>query len=267
MIPSAFLRVFQPLEGFERDEQVYWERYLLRREHRPLRPTYLDKRTGDGIGLLAPADGEHAEVRVVEGRTFLAPDRMRMRVLASMLSLRDSEDLELADRFVPKKVARAARRQLTKHRRRDPLSVAFVHQSPWHVPIRWFVLFRDEDKRITKDLFGDNILRYTTTTRRAMRRAQNAIPVLRRSELGPIGELLVDLHQWMSSFDQRSLVELDYGGLCDFMTWDEMDDDHSAADIQAALDALSRHEYPQAADVYQNVLVRWAEIRGRELSN
>src|SRR5262245_45247574 len=121
MIPSAFLRVFQPLDGFEREEQVHWERYLLRRGHRPLRPTYLDRATGEGIGLLAPADGEHAEVRVVDGRTYVAPDRMRMRVLASMLSLRDAEELEFADRFVPRKVARHARRQLAKHRRRDPL--------------------------------------------------------------------------------------------------------------------------------------------------
>jgi hypothetical protein len=267
MAPSAYLRVFQPLDGFERDEQLHWERYLLTRQTRPARPAFLDRRTGEGIGLLAPADGEHAEVRVLDGRTYLAPDRMRLRVLASMLSLREASDLEFADRFVTKKIARHARRQLGRHRRRDPHAVAFVHQSPWHVPIRWFALFRDEERRLIDDERGRLRLRYTTTTRRAMRRAQNAIPILRRSDLGPIGELLVDLHQWMAAFDGRSIVELDYGGLCDFMTWDELDDDHSAADIQAALDALAAHEVPRAADAYQSVLVRWAEVRGRELLN
>jgi len=267
MVPSAYLRVFQPLDGFERDEQLHWERYLLHGHGRPARPTFLDRATGEGIGLLAPADGEHAEVRVLDGRTYVAPDRMRLRVLASMLSLREAEDLELADRFVTKKVARHARRQLAKHRRRDPLAVAFVHQSPWHVPIRWFVLFRDEERRIAEDSAGRLRVRYATTTRRAMRRVQNAVPVLRRSDLGPIGELLVDLHAWMAAFDPRSIIELDYGGLCDFLTWDEMDDDHSAAEIQSALDALGRHEFPEAADAYQGVLARWAEIRGRELTN
>ena len=267
MVPSAYLRVFQPLDGFERDEQVHWERYLLHAGVRPARPTYLDRPTGEGIGLLAPADGEHAEVRVIKGRTYVAPDRMRLRVLASILAVREAEDLELADRFVPKKVARHARRQLAKHRRRDPGAVAFVHQSPWHVPIRWFALFRDEERRIADDERGRSRMRYSTSTRRAMRRAQNAIPVLRRSDLGSIGELLIDLHRWMAAFDARSIVELDYGELCDFLTWDEMDDDHSAADVQAALDALAKHEYPQAADVYQGVLARWAEIRSRELFN
>jgi len=267
MVPSAYLRVFQPLDGFERDEQVHWERYLMHAGVRPARQTYLDRSTGEGIGLLAPAYGEHAEVRVIKGRTYVAPDRMRLRVLASILAVREAEDLELADRFVPKKVARHARRQLAKHRRRDPGAVAFVHQSPWHVPIRWFALFRDEERRIADDERGRSRMRYSTSTRRAMRRAQNAIPVLRRSDLGSIGELLIDLHRWMAAFDARSIVELDYGELCDFLTWDEMDDDHSAADVQAALDALAKHEYPQAADVYQGVLARWAEIRSRELFN
>jgi len=36
-----------------------------------------------------------------------------------------------------------------------------------------------------------------------------------------------------------AIVELDYDGLCDFMTWDELDDDRSARDVQDAIKALS----------------------------
>ena len=46
-----------------------------------------------------------------------------------------------------------------------------------------------------------------------------------------------------------------------------MDDDRSAAEVQGALDALSRHESTHAAQMYQDVLTRWAEIRSRELFN
>jgi hypothetical protein len=267
MVPSAYLRVFQPLDGFERDEQLHWERYLLhvRRPGRSLR--FADHETTTGLGLLAPIEGEHAEVRVHGGVTYVSPDRMRLRALAAILAFHEAEPMELWDRFVPKREARSARRQLARHRRRDPRAVAFVQQSPWHVPIRWFALFRGEDRRLREDDRGRLRLRYLTTTRRAMRRAENAIPILRRSELGPIGELLVDLHQWMAAFDPRSIVELDYADLCDFLSWDELDDDHSADDVQAALDALGRHEFSHAADVYQGVLGRWAEVRGRELLN
>jgi hypothetical protein len=268
VIPSAYLRVFQPLDAFERDEQLHWERYLLQRVRPPVtRHRYADRRTDTGLGLLAAADGEHADVRIVDGRTYVSPWRMRMRVLAAILSFREAQPFELWDRVVPKKEAKRARRQLARQRRRDPSSVAFVHQSPWHVPIRWFVLFKEDDRSLADDELGRTRLRYMTTTRRAMRRAEDRIPALRRSDLGPIGELLVDLHQWMAVFDTRSLLELDYGELCDFLTWDELDDDHSVREIHDALDALEKHEYTNAAEVYQGVLMRWAEIRGREVMN
>ena len=268
VVPSAYLRVFQPLDAFERDEQLHWERYLVQRvDRRPRTRRYADRVTAEGFGLLAPADGEHAEVRVIDGRTYLSPQRLRLRVLEAMLAFRGSEPMELWDSVVPKKEARRARRQLARHRRRDPHVTSFVHQSPWHVPIRWFALFRDDERRIGEDEHGRMRLRYRASARRAMRRAEDAIPVLRRSDLGPIGELLLDLHQWLAVFDARSVIELDYGELCDFMTWDELDDDHSAADLREALDALERHEYGQSADVYQGVLTRWAEVRSREIMN
>ena len=87
-----------------------------------------------------------------------------------------------------------------------------------------------------------------------MRRAENAIPALRRSELGPISELIVDLHQWMAVFDPGSILELDYGDLSGLMSFEELDQDHSARDIHQALDALNHHEYLRSADIYQGVL-------------
>jgi hypothetical protein len=267
VVPSAYLRIFQPLEAFPREEQLRWERYLL--EHARvagLRPRYVDRSEG-GLGVIAPTEGEHAEVRVVEGRTYLSPWRMRMRVLAAVLAFRESEPIELADRFLSRKDGRRAARELKRLRRRDPFAVSFVHQSPWHVPIRWFVLFTDAERSLGEDELGRFRLRYRTTARRANRRIGQAIPVLRRSDLGPISDLLLDLHEWIALFDPASIVELDYGSLCDFLTWDELDDDRSVRDIGLALDALERHELPKSADLYQGVLAHWAEIRGHELLN
>ena len=61
-----------------------------------------------------------------------------------------------------------------------------------------------------------------------------------QSEQNPIGERGMDLHQWLAGFDPGSLLELDYATLCDFMTWDELDDDRSSRDLHEALDALER---------------------------
>jgi hypothetical protein len=267
MVPSAYLRVFQPLDAFEGEEQLRWERYLVSNRWVPGSPRRYRDHAKGGLGLIAPADGDHAEVRVVDGRTYVSPWRMRMRVLAAGLAFRETRPIELSERFLSKKDAKRVARELNRLRRRDPLAVAFCHQSPWHVPIRWFALFADEERWLGEDEHGRLRLRYRTSARKALRRAGQTIPLLRRSDLGPIGDLLMDLHEWIAQFDVRSLVELDYGGLCDFLTWDELDDDRSVRDLGLALEALARHEFPRSAEIYQGVLSHWAEIRGHELLN
>ncbi len=267
MVPSAYLRVFQPLDAFEGEEQLRWERYLVSNRWVPGSPRRYRDHAKGGLGLIAPADGDHAEIRVVDGRTYVSPWRMRMRVLAAGLAFREARPIELSERFLSKKDAKRVARELKKLRRRDPFAVAFCHQSPWHVPIRWFALFADEERWLGEDEHGRLRLRYRTTARKALRRAGQTIPLLRRSDLGPIGDLLMDLHEWVAVFDVRSLVELDYGGLCDFLTWDELDDDRSVRDLGLALEALARHEFPRSAEIYQGVLSHWAEIRGHELLN
>jgi hypothetical protein len=103
--------------------------------------------------------------------------------------------------------------------------------------------------------------------RKAARRAERAIPGLRRTDLGPVADMIVELYEWLATFDRRSLLELDYGAHCDLLSWDELDDDHSARDIQDALRALSSEEFPRSAELYQSVISRWAEVRGHETLN
>ena len=60
MVPSAYLRVFQPLDAFERDEQLHWERYLVEQRARAPSLAPALRRPPDrwgGSALLAPADG------------------------------------------------------------------------------------------------------------------------------------------------------------------------------------------------------------------
>lgn len=268
VVPSAWLRIFQPIDAFDAQEQAHWERYLVLRTRAPsLRPRYADRPQTGKLGLMSPAGPEHAEVRVLDGKTYVSPWRLRLRVLAATLSFAETEPVELAGSFVPKGEVRRARRELNRLRRQNPGAVAFGHESPWHVPIRWFVFFEESERRLHEDEYGRSRLRYTTTARKAMRRAERAIPVLRRADLGPISELILDLHQWVAAFDHLSLVELDYGGLCDLLTWDELDDDRSVRDLHEALEALEAGEYVRSADIYQGVLGRWAEVRGREALN
>lgn len=267
MVPSAELRVFQPLDAFPAEEQAYWERFIVGGgQLRPRRAAYRQEIGNHRLGVLAPTEPDAASIRVLDGSYYVCPWRTRLRVLAAMLAFREAAPIDGAEHFVPDAVRRRAARELTRMRRRNPGSISFIMQSAWHVPVRWFVLFEDEERRLTPHE-DRHRLRYRTTVRRAMRRAEWAIPVLRKTDLGPLAEVIVELYEWLSAFDPRSILELDYAGLCRMLTWDEMDDDHGARDVQDAIRALGSGELPRAAEVYQSVVARSAELRGRESMN
>lgn len=268
MIPCAYLRVYQPIDAFPHEEQARWERYIVAGTRGVgARPRYLQRATTGRLGLMAPADGDHAEIRVEDGVYYVCPWRTRLRVLASLLSFREVSPLELSEEFVPEAEARRAEAELAKIRKGDPDAVSFIHQSPWHVPIRWFTLFVDEERTLADEPGVGLRLRYVTRAWTAMDRARAAMPALRKADLGPVADMLVELHEWLSAFDPRAIVELDYGTLSDLFSWNELDDDHSAREVQEALEALSKGEFPRSADLYQGVLGRWTEIRSREQLN
>ncbi|GIV00989.1 MAG: hypothetical protein KatS3mg014_2604 [Actinomycetota bacterium] len=264
MVPSAELRVYQPLEAFPAAERARWERYILTGGMaRSSLPRYRQLPAAPGLGLLVPAEDEGAYVKLLDGRYYVCPLRTRMRTLAAILAFAEAPPFEGADALLGRGLVKRARRELRRMRRRDPALVASLMQSPWHVPVRWFVLFDDEERRILEQ-DGRHRLSYLTTARRAMRRAERAVPVLRGTDLGQVAETIVELHQWLALFDPGALVELDYAGLCTFLSWDELDDDRSVRDVQEAIAALAAGDLGRPIELYQAVLGRWAEVRGRE---
>jgi hypothetical protein len=268
MVPSAHLRVFQPLDAFPSDEQAYWERYIVEGVRAPsARPVYSERPASGRLGVLAPAEGDHANVLLRDGRYLISPWRTRLRVLSGLITLRKTAPLEMADFVVPEAEARRAARELAGIRREHGDSVAFVQQSPWQIPLRWFLLFSDEERTFAQMDGGGYRLSYETTLLEASGRTARALELLRGTQLGPLADALDELADWLDAFDEGSLLELDYGGLCDLMSWDELDDDHSVRDLQDSLSALRNDRTSRSAELYRAVLGRWAEVRNRESQN
>jgi hypothetical protein len=269
MFPCAYLRVFQPLEAFPAEERGHWERYIVAGGHsRPSRPVYRERPTvPEGrLGLLSPADGDHADVRFEEGTYYVCPWRTKIRLLASLLSLRESTPPDMVEALVSEAEARRAARELARMRRRGSAAVPFILQSPWHAPIRWFVLFIDDERRLVEEEDGYRLL-YRSTAAVGRQRVDEALEVIRNSELAPLVDLIGDLSRWLAAFDATSIVELDYGSVSALFSWDELDNDHSAREIGEALEALGRGDVARSAEIYQTVAGRWAEVRSHESLN
>jgi hypothetical protein len=271
VIPSAYLRVFRPLETFPEGERARWERYILSGGAPPrARPVYRqESAVPDGrIGLLAPAEGDFADVRLAEGRYFVCPWRTRARVLAGIMSIRETVPPDVADTFVSEVEARRAARELTRLRRREASSGPSILQSAWHVPVRWFALVNDAERRLVEAPGGRYRLFYWTPIAQAKRRVERALLVMRHHEFGIAADTVRELARWLGGFDPGSRVELDYGELAAMFSWDELDNDHSGRDIQEAVEALAeRRGAGRAGELYLAVANRWAEARARETLN
>jgi len=271
MIPCAYLRVFRRLDSFQEAERAQWERFIAAGGPPPThRPVYRDEPTErrGHVGLLASAEGEYADIRFVDGVHYVCPWRTRLRILAGILSLRESGPQEMLETLIPEAEARRAARELARMKRRNPTVVPAILQSPWHVPVRWFVLVDDAERRLVETPGGDFRLYYWTPVAEARRRAERALQILRRSELAPIAEPVRELAEWLTSFPPRSMVELDYGAVSTLFSWDELDNDHSGRDIQQAVEAVGRTGgMAEAAELYQTVINRWADAMNRESLN
>jgi hypothetical protein len=271
VIPSAYLRVFRPLETFPDEERGRWERYILSGGAPPRgRPVYRHESPvpGAGVGLLAPADGDDADVRLADERYYVCPWRTRARVLTGILALRESVPPDIADTFVSEGEARRAARELTRLRRREAWLGPVMQQSPWHVPVRWFALVDDAERRLVEGADGRYRLFYWTPIARARRRLERALLVLRHRDFAMTADTVRELSQWLAAFDPGSRVELDYGELAAMFTWDELDNDHSGRDMQEAVAALAEPAgADRAGELYLLVANRWAELRARETLN
>ncbi|MGH2709899.1 MAG: hypothetical protein ACRDH9_01685 [Actinomycetota bacterium] len=268
MVGSAFLRVFQPLDALPEPERQRAEHAIVQgrdADTTPLVYRHLAGGTGS-LGLLE-ASGERTEVRSESGSWYGCPTRNRLRVLAAMLSLRETVPSEVAEALVPEMAARRAARELARIRRRDPRALPTMLESPWHVPVRWFVLFGDEERVLAEREDGGFTLTYWTKIDKARRRAQRGAAILERGDLRPVAAMVREMDDWLSSFGGHSAVELDYADVALTAGWNDLDEDHSAREVQESIDALEEGEIEKAGEIYRSVAGRWAEAKIRESLN
>jgi len=267
MIATAYLRVFLPLDAFPAAERARWSREIAEGPgDRPRRRSYRTSWTTGRLGVIV-AEEDRADVRLVDETWYVCPWRTRIRTLASLLSLRDSVPAEVAEALVPEVEARKAARELARIRRRHPGAVPTLLQSAWHVPVRWFALVSDEERRIEQRPDGGYRLSYRTRVAPARERAEETLKILRDHDLDLVADLVEDLVAWLSVFPPEALVELDYGDVSDLFAPLDLDDDHSARDLRASLEALAAGDVDRAGELYQTVAMRWAEVKTRESLN
>lgn len=266
---TSYLRAYEPLAAFPQPERKRWERYLASGSIPDLaRGVRVEHRAAIVAAIGVPPDTEvdHAFVHRVDGVTYVCPWRTQVRAWAAMTEFRRSMPDEIADAFFPRAAAERAERDLARWRSTEPELKPHILSETWQVPLRWFLPFEGEERRLALD--GERSVSYVTTMGNARRRVARALAILRRTvEDEDVVEGVEDLGHWLEGYHPRSLIELDYGGLVSLFDDADLESDESAADIQHAVACLAEGETDEATETYSRVATRWGAVRSLEVAN
>lgn len=273
IVPYAtYLRVYEPLAAFPEPERGHWTRYA----RRPDRPSYQDELRRALADLLPTPPipvpvHESADAFVVEvdGVVCVCPWRTRLRGWQALGDLAEELPPPVLDAVLPPLVRHQATQDYERWLARNPDARPWIRTATWQVPLNWFVLVGDEERRYDKAAGDDPpMLRYRTPMVQARRRVARALRALKDAmDDGPLIEGLVDVGRWLEEFHPRSLVELDYGGLVHVLPAGELEDDHSAADVAAGIEALRTGDGAAAGEAYGRLVERWRSVRDRRSAN
>ncbi|MEU1019243.1 hypothetical protein [Streptomyces sp. NPDC005898] len=287
---ASYLRVYEPLAAFPEPERAHWERYARRRD----RPSYQDE-LRRSLADLVPTppvpvpvhESGDAFVVEVDGVLCVCPWRTRLRGWQALGTLAEQLPTPVLDAVLPPVLRRQTAADYERWLARNPDARPWIRTSTWQVPLHWFVLVseqeRDHDKGDKADK-GDRpdkadeadkgepgaapVLRYRTPMVEARRRVARGLKTLREAlDEAPVVERLVDVGRWLEEFHPRSLVELDYGGLVHAVSEEELEEDHSAADVAEGIEALRTGDDEGAGEAYARLVERWRAVRDLQFAN
>jgi hypothetical protein len=151
-----------------------------------------------------------------------------------------------------------------------PSGAVHIVSTTWTVPLPWFTLVDPASRHLVLAPRDDP--RRQVCWRAAMSDARERVAKAHDLAARAMGEqgptkVLEDTGRWLEHFDPLSAVELDYGGLVQLLTDEELEADSSAADVNAIVDALEREDVEEIAARFERLRDFWGDLAVRERFN
>ena len=268
---AAYLRVYSPLAAFADGERRRLERYA-EGATVPNRHEMLAREQAASLTralatppLIAPADESPDAYVVRDGDVvFVCPVQDRLRCWIAISEFQSGLPDSIVDAFLPPAAIGQAEFDYAIWQADHSAAVPHILTAAWHVPARWFVPFRSSERDLTIGPEQRSLV-YRTRMVEARRRVARAARALRQGEVNAsVLAALEDLGRWLESFHPHGWVELDYGGLVDCVTDDDLHSDDSPGDVAAAVAAIADGDTRRAAQAYRRVVDRWEPVQARE---
>ena len=264
----AYLRVFEPLEVFPEKAQRLWveklgdesSRSTLREEQR-----FTLFQTISGTSPITTSHGFH--FMNIDGKIFISPWSISNRISFALENLKSSLPDYLMQFFIPRELEQG----LSLKSIQFDSTISHVLSETWIIPPRWFAAFDSNERIIGKDIDGLFVKAQTRVSVAAERLVKAHKIVKQAFGSGPVESELVELLNWFNVFDPRSIVELDYGGLANFMDLSLKETgevgiaaDTSIEDVQQSLAGLMAGDGSMAGSGYSRIASRWRRVAAYE---
>ena len=259
----ASLRVYEPIEAFDPVDRVRWkqipmnihtgndeQKLALRRVIRP-EPPFAQK---DGAHIL-----EH------DGERFVAPWSTAIRTWAALADFKTMLPSTVFPFFLPQNVEEAISAGSADWQPTAP----HILTETWTIPPRWFSLFAPEERIRGSDSNGAFCIARAKIANAKTRCDFTHEAVVNAFGEGGVEEEIQDLYDWMDMFHPKSLVELDYGGLADYLNMalaelGGIEADSSIEDIHESLAGLAANDGATAGLGYERLITRWRKVSAFE---
>ncbi|CAB4783862.1 unannotated protein [freshwater metagenome] len=261
----ASLRVYEPISAFDAADRLRWMQ-LEATSH-----TTLDEQTRALQRIIFPEspalrlDGAH--VLDIEGARYVSPWSTATRCWSALEAFKLSMPTSVSPMFLSSAMEEVISAGVDFVENKVP----HILTETWIIPPRWFSLFIPEERIRGRDSDGAfTIMR--TSIAHAKSRAESAHASVEGAfGEGPVEEEIQNLIDWLGMFHPQSFLELDYGGLADYLEKslqdlgeEGLDADTSIEDVLMSIEGLAKGDGAVAGRGYERLVTRWRRVAAFE---
>lgn len=262
----ASLRIYEPLSAFEAADRLRWESIDSNDSTRiQEQRDSLERVAANHLPNTRP-DGAH--ILDLDGVRYVCPWSTSVRTWASLNEFKSSIPSTVVPYFVSNSFEEALQDSIDLSTSKVP----HIISQTWMIPPRWFALFETHERNRGHGEYGAYVIARTQITRAIGRAKTTHNAVKSAFGEGPVEQELLDLVDWLEMFHPKSIVELDYGGLADYLELSLAEEggleaDTSIEDIQSSIAGLAVGDGALAGRGYERLITRWRKVAAFESSS
>ena len=258
----ASLRIYEPIDAFEATDRLRWENLSSSNSKFTEQKDSILRVASNQLPSSRP-DGAH--IIDLNGHRYVCPWSTSVRTWAALSDFKSN----LPSTVIPFFISNSFEEALQDSIDFSTSKVPHIISQTWVIPPRWFALFETHERNRGHNNDGAYVVA-RTEIKKAIGRAKTTHNAVKSAfGEGPVEQEILDLIDWLEMFHPNALVELDYGGLADYLELalaeeGGLEADTSIEDIQSSIAGLAVGDGALAGRGYERLVTRWRKVSAFE---